>query len=118
MLRRFASTLLILCLSWQSLALAGLGALVAHEDQEQHELLHFQGVAHHHDEHGDGIHEDDSMASTMHVLADSAQFSPALPSPVGSVPCLSGADQPFVVQLPARAFLLPDGLDRPPKRST
>lgn len=118
MLRILVTTFLILSLSWQSLAFAGFGALVAHEDQEQHEILHFEGVAHHHDEHGDGFHEDDSMASTMHVLADATQFSPALPSPLGSVPCLSGADQPLVAQLPARALLLPDGLDRPPKRST
>jgi hypothetical protein len=91
---------------------------VANEDQQQHELLHFHGVAHHHDEHGDGVHKDDSMASTVHFLADAAQFSPALPSPHGATPRVRVAERPLVAQLPARALWLPDGLDRPPKRST
>ena len=106
---------LILCMGWQSLAFAGFGALVAHEEQEQHELLHFQGVAHHHDEHAEDFHEDDSMASTEHALSDASQFSPALPSPQVSSPGLPGTDQLSVDLLLFRAQLLPDGLDRPPK---
>jgi hypothetical protein len=117
MVRNIFKVLLILCMGWQSLAFAGFGAVVAHEEQAQHELLHFEGVAHHHDEHGDGFHEDDSLASTMHVLADSGQFAPALPAPQGDLPCLLGTNEPFVDLLYARALWLPDGLDRPPKTS-
>lgn len=118
MFHRLVTTLLILAMGWQSLAYAGFDAIAAHETDKQHELLHFHGIAHHHDEHGDGFHEDDSMASTMHVVSDAGQFSPVLPSPQGSWPGMLGADQPAVDHVPARALLMPDGLDRPPKPTT
>ena len=75
MLKRLVTVFLILCMGWQSLAFAGFGALVAHEEHAQHELLHFQGVAHHHDDHADGFHEDNSTASTVHGLSDACQYS-------------------------------------------
>ena len=106
---------LILCMGWQSLAFAGCGALVAHEEQEQHELLHFQGVAHHHDDHAEDFHEDDSVASTLHALSDASQFSPALPSLQACCPGLTDADQASVERVHPRGQLLPDGLERPPK---
>ena len=115
MLKSFVKVFLILCMGWQSLVFAGFGALVAHEEQEQHELLHFQGVAHHHDDHAEDFHEDDSIASTLHVLSDASQFSSALPTPQCSSPVLAGTDQPSVERLLSRFQLLPDGLDRPPK---
>lgn len=115
MLSRLAALFLILCMGWQSLAFAGFGALVAHQDQEHHELLHFQGVAHHHDEHAEDFHEDNSMASAVHALSDASHFSPVLPSPQGSSPGLTGADQPSLERLLPKALLLPNGLDRPPK---
>ena len=102
-------------MGWQSLAFAVFVVLVVHEEQEQHELLHFQGVAHHHDEHAEDFHEDDSMASIAHALSDASQFSPALPSPQFSSPVPPGTDQPSVERLLSRGQLLPDGLDRPPK---
>jgi len=117
MLSRLAALFLILCMGWQSLAFAGFGALVAHEDEEHHELLHFQGVAHHHDEHAGDFHEDNSVASAVHALADASHFSPVLPSPQGSSPGLTGADQPSLERLLPKALLLPNGLDRPPKPS-
>lgn len=106
---------LIFCMGWQSLAFAGFGVLVAHEDQEQHEFLHFQGVSHHHDEHAEDFHEDKSVASTLHVLSDASQFSSALPSHHCSSPVLPGTDQPSVMRLLSRSQLLPEVLDRPPK---
>lgn len=118
MVRRVVTMFLMLAIGWQSLAYAGFDALAAHEAEKQHELLHFKGVAHHHDEHGEAFHEDDSMASTMHVLSDSGQFSPVLPSAQGSLHGMSGADQPAVNHLLARALLMPGGLYRPPKLST
>jgi hypothetical protein len=115
MLRNLVTVFLILCMGWQSLAFAGFGALMAHEEQKQHELLHFQGVAHHHDDHADDFHEDNSAASTVHVLCDASQFSSALPTPQSSTPVLPGTDQPSVDSPPSRGQLLPDELDRPPK---
>lgn len=107
---------LIICMGWQSLAFAGGGALVAHANEEQHALLHFQGVAHHHDDHAEDFHVDDSIASTLHALSDASQFSPALPSPQACCPGLVGAVQSSVEPGLSRAQLQPDGLDRPPKR--
>jgi hypothetical protein len=112
---RLVTVFLILCMGWQSLAFAGFGALVAHEEQEQHELLHFQGVAHHHDEHAEDFHVDNSMASTAHCLSDACQFSSSLPSPQVSLTVLPGTDQFSVDLLLFRVQLLPDRLDRPPK---
>ena len=106
---------LILCMGWQSLAFAGFDALVAHANEEQHALLNFQGVAHHHDDHAEDFHEDDSIASTLHVLSDASQFSSALPSPQSSLPLLPGTYHLSLERYFSRGQLLPDGLDRPPK---
>ena len=102
-------------MGWQTLAYAGFGALVAHDSQERHELLHFQGVAHHHYEHAEDLHEDDSVASTVHALTEASQFSPALPSPQVSSPSLSSTALASVTCILFRAQSHPDGLDRPPK---
>ncbi len=112
---QLAKVFLILCMGWQSLAFAGFDALVANANEEQHALLHFQGVAHHHDEHAEDFHEDDSIASTLHALSDASQFSPALPSPQACCLGLKDADQPSVERVLPRGQLLPDGLERPPK---
>ena len=116
LMSQLVKVFLIICMGWQSLAFAGVGALVAHANEEQHALLHFQGVAHHHDDHAEDFHEDDSTASTLHALSDASQFSPALPSPQACCPGLSGAVQPSVEPGLSRAQLQPDRLDRPPKR--
>ena len=115
MLKSLVKVFLILCMGWQSLVFAGFGALVAHQEQEQHELLHFQGVAHHHDEHAEDFHEDKSTASTAHCLSDACQFSSALPTPQCSLPLLPGTYHLSVERFLSSGQLLPDGLDRPPK---
>jgi hypothetical protein len=102
-------------MGWQSLAFAGVGALVAQVNEEQHALLHFQGVAHHHDDHAEDFHTDDSIASTLHVLSDASQFSPALPSLQICCLVLTNSNQLFVERVLPRGQLLPDGLERPPK---
>ena len=115
MLKSLVKVFLILCMGWQSLVFAGFGALVAHQEQEQHELLHFQGVPHHHDEHAEDFHEDKSTASTAHCLSDTCQFSSALPTPQCSLPLLPGTYHLSVERYFSRGQLLPDSLDRPPK---
>ena len=114
-MKKLVKVFLILCMGWQSLAFAGFDALLAHANEEQHALLHFQGVAHHHDDHAEDFHEDDSVASTLHALPDASQFSPALPSPQACCPGLTGADQPSLERALPRGQLHPDGLERPPK---
>ena len=103
---RLIKVFLILCMGWQSLAFAGFDALVAHANEEQHALLHFQGVAHHHDDHAEDFHEDDSIASTLHALSDASQFSPALPSPQTCCLGITYADQPSVERVHSRGQLL------------
>ena len=115
MFRIVVKVFLIFCMGWQSLAFAGAGALVAQEEQEQHELLHFQGVAHHHDDHAEDFHQDNSSASTAHCLSDACQFSSALPSPQCSLPLLAGTYYLSLERFFSRGQLLPDGLERPPK---
>lgn len=115
MLRRLVIGFVMLCTGWQSLAHAGFAALTAHEDQQRHELLHFEGIAHHHDAHGEGIHEDDSVASVLHVLADASQFAPVLPCAPALWPAVAAADRALTEHRPERPWLLPRGLDRPPK---
>jgi hypothetical protein len=114
---QLVKVLLIICMGWQSLAFAGFDALVAHANEEQHALLHFQGVAHHHDEHAKDFHKDNSIASTTHVLCDIGQFSSALPSLQFSSLVLPGTDQPSVERLIPRVQFLSNGLYRPPKPS-
>ena len=115
MKRRLVTMFLMLCLGWQSLAFAGVGALLAHDAQEQHELLHIQGVPHLHGEHAEDFYADGSAASVVHVVLDSSQFSPALLSFPGLSPSVTGADQPSMDRPTARNQRVPDGLDRPPK---
>lgn len=108
--------LLVFSLAWQSLANAGYGVVTAHQEQEQHEQLHFQGVSHHHDEHAEDFHEDDSVLSLVHMISDACHCSPALlvsqDIPAGPL----SAGRPVIEPDRAMAWLLPDPLDRPPKR--
>ena len=115
MFKIMVKVFLIFCMGWQSLAFAGAGALVAHEEQEQHELLHFQGVAHHHDDHAEDFHQDNSSASNAHCLSDACQFSLALPTPQSSLSLLAGTYYLSLERFLSRGQLLPDGLERPPK---
>lgn len=106
---------LIFCVGWQSLAFAGFDALVADADEKQHALLHFQDVAHHHDDHAEDFHQDNSSASNAHCLSDACQFSLALLTPQFSLSLLAGTYYHFIDRLIPSGQLLPGGLERPPK---
>lgn len=115
MFRRTVSLIVTLCLCWQALAFAGVGAVVAPSEDQRHALLHFEGVAHHHDGHGDGFHEDASPASLQHVAADAGQFSVALvSSPVLLMPWVP-PQRPRSHGPLALAPPYLDGLERPPR---
>lgn len=100
---------------WQSLAHAGLGVLLSEGVQKVHAVLHFEGIAHHHDDHGDGFHKDGSEASQQHAMNDACLFAPALLTET-AVPilCLKSVS-PAVIELtePPSPFL--SGPDRPPQ---
>lgn len=117
-MRRRLSILLVLCMLWQSLACAGLGVLVTEGKEMVHAMLHFEGVSHHHDDHVDGFHLDDSAASRQHVMNDACLFAPVLLAEV-VLPLLSlRAERPAVAIAtePAQPFLM--GLERPPRSLT
>lgn len=115
MFRRLFAFVLTICLSWQSLAYAGAGVALAEAQEQLHELLHFEGVAHHHDDHDGGLHQDESTASFTHVAADAGLFAPALMS----VPTLAFSkpmsDRPEATVMTAHPLPFLDGLERPPR---
>jgi hypothetical protein len=108
--------LLVICIGWQSLASTGYGVLTASEEQEQHEQLHFQGIAHHHDKHAEDFHEDDSVSSLAHMICDASHCSPALLFSQCSQFELVTATRSVIEPQRARDWLLPNQLDRPPKQ--
>jgi hypothetical protein len=116
MQRLLTALFLVLCLCWQGLACAGADVLLADEHHLAHAALHFEGAAHHHDNHQDGgIHLDNSPASVHHLMEESCAFALGITSvvplwlptlkldmPVASI--ASAAPPPFI-----------DGLERPPR---
>lgn len=110
-----AILLLILCLCWQSLAQAGSAVALADDSELAHAVMHFHGEAHHHDAHDGGIQQDDSAASTQHLLDDACLHAPALVSHVQQ-PQTSAAPsaQRAEAASPAPGPYL-GGLERPPR---
>lgn len=115
-MRKRLTTLLLLFLSlWQVASAAGLsGAWLEAGSAPDHAAVHWQGEAHHHDDHG-GIHADDSQDSIQHMMADcsfhhlavfQAPSVVALESPTQHVPQTAQS-------LPPPPYL--DGLRRPPR---
>jgi len=117
-MRRLLATFLLLCLSWQALASAGVGAVALPEHERAHSAMHFLGEAHHHSDSSDGaasLHEDDSPESILHMMSDACLHCPALllgsrlgvlpPAPAGPAPALVDA-----LRLPPLS-----GLERPPR---
>lgn len=123
MYRRLVLLLVMLCMGWQSLASAGMQALLSEGQEKVHALLHFGGAAHHHghahhhDDASDGFHLDDSPASMQHVMQDASLFPPGLLMHVMLVSDLRLRPPPpagAVCDTPPPPYL--SGLERPPKR--
>jgi hypothetical protein len=114
-MRRPFAFLLLLCICWQSLAYAGVGTLVVEGEELAHAVLHFEGKAHHHDDHDGSFHQDESTASVQHAMHDACSFSPALLT--GAVlPVLPTYSTPPVDARNAEPPLLfLSGPERPPK---
>jgi hypothetical protein len=117
-MRRWLSTLLVLCMCWQSLVYAGLGVLVTEGQEMAHAVLHFEGTAHHHDDHGDGLHQDESPASQQHAMNDACLFAPALLTET-ALPVPRVRSAPPAVSHPSEPPLpFLSGPERPPQSLT
>jgi hypothetical protein len=107
--------LLVLCLCWQSLAQAGSNVALAGDSELAHAVMHFHGEAHHHDAHDGGIHQDDSAASTQHLLDDACLYAAALVPHVAQphLPPATTARRAEMASPAPCPFL--GGLERPPR---
>ncbi len=123
MFRRLAALLLMLSVLSHSFAMAGqvtlasLGIGDSASSAAAHLMMHWDGEAHHHDDHGheDDLHADDSSASAAHlVLSDGIQIL-AVITPDFSLDSLPAPQRPVV--LPVLKPPLPDivHLLRPPR---
>lgn len=115
MMRRILHAVLMLCLCWQSLASAGMGILLADDDEIAHALLHFEGEAHHHDEHDGDFHQDSSASSVQHSMGDAGLFAPALMPTATAVAVGFSSPRPHEGPWIRVPLQVPQGLDRPPK---
>jgi hypothetical protein len=118
-MRAVTTFILIICLFWQSMSYAGAGISLVQDVEAAHELLHFTGDAHHHhDGDGEGFHQDDSVASVKHAMADAHAFAPALLT-AAALPLLTICSDPPAgahATEPPLPFL--SGPERPPKALT
>ena len=115
MFRRFILLLITLCVGWQALAYGGTGVMFTDDEVQLHELLHFQGAAHHHHGLDDDLHQDESISSLLHVVADNGIFSPALIVGSLSLAFSPTGNEPPAESLQAWPFPTLDGLERPPR---
>lgn len=120
MFRRLTTFILMLCMCWQALAHAGIAVVVAGHEEQEHARMHFEGQAHHHDDHddhagADGVHEDHSVASAQHLVSDSGLYAPMLMS------CVDLRLPPLPPEMPVPTVATPPpppclaGPERPPK---
>lgn len=78
-MRRLLAVLLLVSFMCQAFATARQTVLLGHDDpfHMDHAEMHWEGVAHHHDE--DGVaYQDDSSESIAHMLADPGPGTAAL----------------------------------------
>jgi hypothetical protein len=118
--RRLPAFLLLLSLFWQALACASTGAILGNEAEQKHALMHMTGEAHHHDQHeghgdAEGIHVDDSQASTQHMMDDACAHAPALLTFTELPVPLLRPEPPAQAALHRAVTPFLDGLERPPR---
>lgn len=78
-MRRLLAVLLLLSFFCQAFATARQSVVLGHDEvfQAEHAEMHWEGLAHHHDE--DGVaHQDDSSESIAHLMADAGPGTAAL----------------------------------------
>ena len=117
MMARMFVIVTVICLFWQAMAFAGTRVVVATDAAEMHEFMHFAKASHHHEAHSDDVHQDESLESMQHALADCSVFPAltALPEPGGK----SESSPPLVPVVPSLVGTVGvGGLDRPPRSLT
>lgn len=80
-----------------------------------HTLMHWEGVAHHHDEDGT-THQDNSDQSVQHILVDVVLGAGAVLLPASLASFLpERAPPPRAASEPSGPLTYPDGPRRPPR---
>jgi hypothetical protein len=107
---------LALCLVWQSSAFAYLGSagLIA-SDEHHHERMHREMQPHHHAADG-ALEFDDSVASLLHMMSDTAGSAALVPSAPVQLLRVSGVVPPASMHRAPPLLFLEDPL-RPPEPS-
>lgn len=114
MLRRFIPVLLIIAMSWQSLAFAGQVLISQTGDAVAHALLHWKSEMHHHDDQ-DKVHKDSSAESQRHLVADNCQNAPfILAEPAKHTPTANDGEVPVAIEICHTDPFL-QGIKRPPR---
>ncbi len=116
-MRRLIATFLLLFVFSQAVATAGQKAAPGHGGtvKADHVLMHWEGVAHHHDADG-ATHQDNSDESAQHMLADMVLGAAAvlLPSPLAAF-SPERSPPPRAAPESSGPFTYPDGPRRPPR---
>lgn len=116
-MRRLVATVLLFFVFCQTLAVGAQGMTLGHAETEenQHALLHWEGVAHHHSENG-STHLDNSDESVQHMLTDMVLGAGAvlLPAPLASF-LPERSPPPRAASESSGPLTYPDGPRRPPR---
>lgn len=115
-MRHLLAVLLLLSILCQSFVSAGHESARGHPGGEavDHAMMHWTGVAHHHDDRG-SIHQDNSSDSIVHLLTDTGSSASVLVHP----PALQVVIRRLPGVLYADAMSPPpylDGIRRPPRQ--
>ncbi len=114
MVRRLIPILLIIAMSWQSLAFAGQMLVAEAQDELEHAVLHWNSEMHHHDDQ-DRVHKDSSSDSKRHLVVDNCHNAPfvltehAEQNPIAQ----HGEALSAIFVCPPDPF--PQGIKRPPR---
>lgn len=120
-MRRVVAALLLLCMLCQSVMASGqpggthaLSGTPVDAVEWEHDLMHWEGIPHHHDDH-DAVLADDSQESVQHLLADGGPLNAMPWQPPSLLILAPGSSTPPVLIEPAPTQPHLDGPRRPPR---
>ena len=111
---RLLLVLLVISAVWQSFVIGGQASAFGEAKEIAHALLHWQGVAHHHQDDGSVMH-DGSDESMQHLAIDGVLNLAAIWFVVPGSVAPSGALPPLVGEKAGAPAPDLAGLERPPK---
>jgi len=118
-MRRWIATLLLFAmLPWQASAMAA-AAWVDSDRSASHALAHWAGEAHHHDDHDDDFHQDQSEESIRHIVHCDAHLCvvAVLPAVMTWVVSAMQVDAPHDIKPGGHPSPVLEGPRRPPRPS-